>query len=180
MIKAIGTFYRGCRFRSRIEARWAVFYDTLGIKWEYEKEGFDLGEAGYYLPDFWIPHLECWIEIKGGYPTNDECHKIFTLSEMTGNMGYIFWGEIPDPGKVTDSGPEDTESAYACGDYHHNWCQCSICGSFGIEFDARAERLSCHRDGTNRYTGDSPKLLQAYLKARSYRFDKGGDHGLRQ
>jgi hypothetical protein len=36
------TYYRGCRFRSRIEARWAVFFDTLGIKWWYEPEGFSL------------------------------------------------------------------------------------------------------------------------------------------
>lgn len=54
MIKAIETTYRGYRFRSRLEARWAVFFDALGLKWEYEPEGFDLGEAGWYLPDFRI------------------------------------------------------------------------------------------------------------------------------
>lgn len=55
-IKPIETEYSGCRFRSRLEARFAVLFDALGIKWEYEKEGFDLGELGYYLPDFWLPH----------------------------------------------------------------------------------------------------------------------------
>jgi hypothetical protein len=45
------TFYKGYRFRSRLEARWAVFFDALGIGWEYEPEAFDLGEGGY-LPDF--------------------------------------------------------------------------------------------------------------------------------
>ena len=44
MIKPIETVYNGYRFRSRLEARWAVFFDQLGIKNEYEKEGFDLGE----------------------------------------------------------------------------------------------------------------------------------------
>ncbi len=38
--KAIETLYKGYRFRSRLEARWAVFFDALGLKWEYEKEGF--------------------------------------------------------------------------------------------------------------------------------------------
>lgn len=41
-IKAIETVYGGYRFRSRLEARWAVFFNTLGIPFEYEKEGFDL------------------------------------------------------------------------------------------------------------------------------------------
>lgn len=40
-VKAIETFYAGYRFRSRLEARWAVFSATLGVPFEYEKEGFD-------------------------------------------------------------------------------------------------------------------------------------------
>lgn len=44
-IKAIETSYKGYRFRSRLEARWAVFFDALGIEWEYEKEGYDLADA---------------------------------------------------------------------------------------------------------------------------------------
>ena len=39
-IKAIETYYKGYRFRSRLEARWAVFFDAAGIKYEYEPEGF--------------------------------------------------------------------------------------------------------------------------------------------
>lgn len=64
-LKAIETQYKGCRFRSRLEARWAVFFDAMGIAWEYEKEGFDLGAAGWYLPDFWLPVLRTWVEVKG-------------------------------------------------------------------------------------------------------------------
>lgn len=60
---AIPTRYRGCRFRSRLEARWAVFFDHLGIGWQYEPQGFHIGGHSY-LPDFL---LECgtWVEIKG-------------------------------------------------------------------------------------------------------------------
>lgn len=57
-IKAIETVYKGYRFRSRLEARWAVFFDTAGIKWDYEPEGYDLGEHGYYLPDFFLPYVQ--------------------------------------------------------------------------------------------------------------------------
>lgn len=51
-LKAIETEYKGYRFRSRLEARWAVFFDACGVKWEYEPEGYDLGGGLYYIPDF--------------------------------------------------------------------------------------------------------------------------------
>lgn len=81
MIKAIETVYKGYRFRSRLEARWAVLFDSLGLKWEYEKEGFDLGDAGWYLPDFWIPELmDMVIEIKPNTPTGSEIRKCDALA----------------------------------------------------------------------------------------------------
>lgn len=39
-VAAIETRYGGYRFRSRIEARWAVFFTRLGLDWEYEEQGF--------------------------------------------------------------------------------------------------------------------------------------------
>ena len=51
-MKAIETMYNGYRFRSRLEARWAVFFDALGVKYEYEPEGFLLPSGKCYLPDF--------------------------------------------------------------------------------------------------------------------------------
>lgn len=65
-IRAIETRYGGYRFRSRLEARWAVFFDALDLKWEYEPEGF-VTSAGPYLPDFrvWTPQGEpVWYEVK--------------------------------------------------------------------------------------------------------------------
>lgn len=44
-IKSIETYYNGYRFRSRLEARWAVFFDAAGIKYEYEPEGFELDDG---------------------------------------------------------------------------------------------------------------------------------------
>jgi hypothetical protein len=51
-IKAIETRYKGYRFRSRLEARWAVFFDACEYKWEYEPEGYVLPCGTHYLPDF--------------------------------------------------------------------------------------------------------------------------------
>lgn len=51
-IKPIETTYNGYRFRSRLEARWAVFFDAFCIMYEYEPEGFMLKYGMRYLPDF--------------------------------------------------------------------------------------------------------------------------------
>ena len=106
-IHAIETRYAGCRFRSRLESRWAVFFDTLGIKWEYEPQGFENrmfctcrlngnefeswggvdqcdGARCRYLPDFYLPELQAWVEVKG---SESECRAHMQLyAEM------IDWG----------------------------------------------------------------------------------------
>jgi hypothetical protein len=50
-IQAIETEYNGCYFRSRLEARWSVFFDTLGVEWEYEPEHYELGLKRPWLQD---------------------------------------------------------------------------------------------------------------------------------
>jgi len=63
-MQAIQTRYKGHRFRSRLEARWAAFFDAAGIHWQYEPEGYVLADGRSYLPDFYLPELEVHIEIK--------------------------------------------------------------------------------------------------------------------
>src|SRR6266540_518721 len=92
MLKAIETAYNGYLFRSRLEARWAVFFDALGVRYEYEKEGFDLSEAGWYLPDFWLPVQKCWVEIKGTEPTPAESAKVEGLALAGRKPVWVFKG----------------------------------------------------------------------------------------
>lgn len=94
MIKAIETRYKGYRFRSRLEARWAVFFDALGIKWEYEKEGFDL-DGEYYLPDFWLPQVGMWAEVKGDTFTGRERELCRCLAKSHGHSVLMLCG-APD------------------------------------------------------------------------------------
>lgn len=68
MIPYIAIHYAGCKYRSRTEARWAVFFDALGLRFQYEFEGLEI-RSGAYLPDFWIPDLKLFMEIKGDEPT---------------------------------------------------------------------------------------------------------------
>lgn len=106
-IKAIETRYAGYKFRSRLEARWAVFFDALGAQWEYEKEGFELGNGVRYLPDFWLPIVGAqpypmglpptpgyWVEVKPCALSRDETNKLRKLASMTGHHAYAFVGDV--------------------------------------------------------------------------------------
>jgi hypothetical protein len=67
------TLYEGVLFRSRTEARHAVFWDELEIGWSYEVERF-LPAGARYLPDFVIfPALgTVWVEIKPTWQADPE------------------------------------------------------------------------------------------------------------
>jgi hypothetical protein len=64
-IEAIPTEYGGITFRSRLEADWAQTLNANGIKWVYEPETITLPSGTVYIPDFWLPELGTWIEVKG-------------------------------------------------------------------------------------------------------------------
>jgi hypothetical protein len=92
MIKAIETRYAGCRFRSRLEARWAVFFDACDIKWEYEPEGFVLDDGTKYLPDFLLTFgtgETLWCEVK---PPNSDITKSIKFCESSDNDIMILDG----------------------------------------------------------------------------------------
>jgi len=87
------TKYNGYNFRSRTEARWAVFFDALGIKYHYEHEDFMLSEKERYLPDFWLPGLNSFAEVKGGSGfSDDEMRKCGMLCVLTSKNVLLLSG----------------------------------------------------------------------------------------
>lgn len=54
-------------------------------------------EKRMYLPDFWLPDFEHWVEIKGKLPTHEERIKARELARATREPVSILWGNIPDP-----------------------------------------------------------------------------------
>ena len=119
MIKAIETRYAGCKFRSRLEARWAVFFDHFAIKWEYEYQGYqcthrlthndwsiDAGDGTFpYLPDFWFPDLHLHGEVKGSLTHPELTRLLDAAASLSSNDGggcrdsgghdLIIFGNIP-------------------------------------------------------------------------------------
>jgi len=108
-IKAIETKYNGYHFRSRLEARWAVFFDSMEIRYEYEPEGFDLGKYGWYLPDFRLLDYGYFVEIKPWLAPEDmdskgilkafelsKAHKVLFISGFPGKDDYHVNALLPD------------------------------------------------------------------------------------
>src|SRR5215831_3951696 len=104
-ISAIETRYGGYRMRSRLEARWAVFFDECGLKWHYEVEGFriDTDEGLYnYLPDFWLEAGQ-WAEVKGILNAESVirlCAIASALTQCGSGNDLVVFGELPRRGSV--------------------------------------------------------------------------------
>lgn len=67
-MNAIETTYRGYKFRSRLEAKWACVFDQIKWKWEYEPVDLD-----GYIPDFYVDfgRDQFFIEIKPSMKAED-------------------------------------------------------------------------------------------------------------
>lgn len=178
MIKAIETRYAGCRFRSRTEARWAVFFDAIGVRWEFEKEGFEL-PSGRYLPDFWIPDWNVWFEVKGDYPNSVEvalAEELFSASQQNfafavgapnPNEDNILWWQrenwrpgdqllLSAWGRITDSRRQD--------------------GDFWIGGESTAFRIGPYFVDHDSWPCVHSRTKQGYEAASSARFEFG-EHG---
>lgn len=191
-MQAIETYYAGCWFRSRIEARWAVFFNNLGLAWEYEQQGFFVG-AGRdtrYLPDFRLPWLGLFLEVKPS-PADIVDPEGVKLWEYFAGMVATEWdsgrtamlcGPIPDPDSVDEYGPPRSYYRYEqpvvmLEDWHAAWCACPTGEHFDIQYQARGGRILCGcpriQDDRQYLTGNHPRILAAYRAARSARFEHG-------
>jgi hypothetical protein len=175
-INALPSVFKGVTYRSRMEARWAVFMTEAKIPFFYEPEGYHLEDGAFYLPDFYLPNQDAFMEIKNPLAPEDSKKKPIALSRLTGKPVFVF--EIPPT--VPDWSHYDTEGAtvyspdYA--DCHQIWCCCPHCGRCEIKFDGRADRIycSCPRSahGDKGYNSDDPRLLRAYEVATAWRFEE--------
>lgn len=169
MIQAIETRYKRCRFRSRLEARWAVFFDAFGAPWEYEKEGYNLGPLGLYLPDFWLPKKEwgIWIEIKGQKPTDTEVLKVRALAAGTDHPAILVWGSVSEEhyAVISSKGEWDGHTGNST-DTFALWCQLLGCKYWWAIKGKSIEDYYEH-------ARTCPLLWNCYAAARSARFEYG-------
>lgn len=189
-IKAIETRYNGYRFRSRLEARWAVFFDKMGIEYIYELDGFertlDGGETIRYLPDFYFPKCGLFGEVKGvanrGQLSEEDLDKLYWMIDFDGPCarGIVMLGDIPYSPfarsmawAIWKHKEETTLWGYAVGDEPTNDIDHSLptdyisCEPIRFADDMRLTICGedmCHTDY---------QLRTALMAARSARFEHG-------
>jgi hypothetical protein len=174
--KIIETAYDGYLFRSRTEARWAVWFSKLGIEYEYEKEGFDL-DGVRYLPDFWIPIWCSWVEIKGNQATDSEIAKCRALAAATEKQVLLVVGSprqdrynvavISAPGEWDFGNPSEVRGGYfATGrrDDYEYWVRNDDEGAICLN--------PRDIDNSGKYPLESDRIIAAYEAASRARFEK--------
>lgn len=127
-MQSINTFYNGNYFRSRLEARWAYFFDLIDLKYQYEPKGFK-HNGNFYLPDFFLPNCflrkfarQVYIEIK-------------PESYFGEGIDADSWFDRP---LCLFKGTPDKMDGYQLGrgfDVNMIFWKCSICGQHKIEFN---------------------------------------------
>ncbi len=153
------TFYKGVTFRSRLEARWAIYFDNVGIEWEYEKEAYQL-RSGNYLPDFWLPQVNMWAEVKPGDFSVIERAKAYELAKVTG-FEVLLLGGTPAP-----------KSYYAAPRENDPPCECDYL--LTSQYLDEGRFFSSFGDGE---TEDSA-IVRGVAAAKAARFDNGKFFGV--
>ncbi|WP_155988098.1 hypothetical protein [Thioalkalivibrio sp. ALE30] len=170
MIKAIETRYKGHRFRSRLEARWAVFFDASGIKWIYEKEGFSVNGKPY-LPDFYLPEFG-YFEVKGRYEYDDQLMQEFA-NEIREPL-FVAFEEIPLPESgrgylktfIPQSYAPEGEMMY--WGYDDMFLECDECGKISVQNAVYDTIKGNCCEGSREMS-----LEHALMEAREARFEHG-------
>jgi len=193
-LKPIETTFAGYKFRSRLEARWAVFLSRLNVEYDYEIEGFDLGAVrvpgsaigllgkdAWYLPDFWLPTQRTWLEIKPVQPDASERERAARLAVASRYPVVIVVGA---PWIVAErpTGYDGNDSGYICfpdgiTDDFYLLTVCPYCGTVAWCFSGWAGRLPCSCPNDQQGVGDFARVQRAYLAARQARFEHGQQGG---
>lgn len=181
-MRAIETTYQGYRFRSRLEARWAVFFNALGVAWVYEEQGFAL-RSGLYLPDFFLPEYRLYVEIKpigaGDETASALCRD---LAQESGADVALMLG-VPDNGVLWVRSCETVISSTVEIEYVEGRGLTFIAEASAFDDSAMAGRpiasvwvtTLCPRSWARRRDGGikSDAVREALCKAKGARFEHG-------
>ncbi len=131
--------YKSRRYQSLLEARWAVFFDTLKIPYQYEPPGIDI-KGAWYFPAFYLPEHMYYVDIKAQAPTPEEDRQAMRLRRVRDKEIFVFWGEVKHP-SFNDLFPDNLEikGAYGAWSYVPDrgipcfcWIECPYCHQYDI------------------------------------------------
>lgn len=101
-------------FHSDVEAQWSIFFDAMGIKYEYEKDTFQLDGASF-IPDFWLPQVNMWADVKPSRHSKEDTRNCQRLANITGKRCLLlegppdfrsYWGLAPEQEEDDDYYPD--------------------------------------------------------------------------
>ncbi len=55
--------YNGHKFKTHLEASWAVFFDHVKLKYEREVEGYEMEDGVKFFPDFYLSDYKLYVKI---------------------------------------------------------------------------------------------------------------------
>lgn len=155
------TWFHNKLFRTKSEAKWAYVFLALGIPYYYEPSTYMLAK-GAYLPDFWLPTIGCYVEVK---PANVDDARFDELGETRGVRVFLVDATMP---QIPRDRREPVIHAALRGHIWQKWPDNEPDYMLALEASGRANFVPIRRgslaDGTD-YT-----ILQAYIEASSYRF----------
>lgn len=183
-IRAKPTLYKGVRFRSRLEARWAVFFDAIGREWIYEPSFPELSAISYqpdFLLDGGLVQASSLVEVKSwpGEPGNwgkfaaylnvaREDERYPRVSEALNTRMTLLIGlpGVWQEGRLTDFG------AAAIGwnqgqsvDRLMEWAECDQCGTVGLWPEGYSD--CCWR----RVPDPGTRLYEAFCRVRDESYE---------
>lgn len=171
--RAIPTAYNGVQFRSRLEARWAAFFDLAGWSGRWEYEPFDLNG---WCPDFTIRcarGLPIVIEVKPIVWPDDPWSDPH-VNEIAGKIVETGW---PGEAIILGTAPIINSATSAFG--------CPILGAF-IDRDWHEEWAPYYDKcfAAMGWTDSSQRMADLFSDVSSYRYRitdvHDGDHHLRE
>ena len=112
------TTYKGIRFRSRLEAKWAAFFDQIAWPWEYEP--FDLGA---WSPDFLIkgPQRSLLVEVKPVERFDAKAGSKMRMAAKDSGCDLLLCGVAPIIDPEYFGGIAEVYSHCQCGDDKCAW-----------------------------------------------------------
>lgn len=178
-MRPIQTDYNGLRFRSRLEARWAVFFDAASIRYQYELEGYELEGGARYLPDFYLPDLDFHVEVKGTLREGDLDKILDAADELplgVGGISLALLKEVPNVALGVPCHLCWRQGADGFGASAFRFTEGGIALGFFDGDDHVGPSLEVAEPMAQHYSSIAPvdrTASKAYHKARASRFEYG-------
>jgi len=179
-MKAISTRYDGYLFRSRLEARWAVFFNHINLPYEYEIEGYKLNNGKCYLPDFYLPTLHLFAEVKPFQETQEDTEKLLYQFALENKSILLLTGPPAFRGLYDLFCWAFDDGGGGIYDLCAKWCIMTEGQTLSVDYDRESTEFFDDCIGTNKIPiarqdicddDDENTLRSAVYKAREARFE---------